>query len=667
MRDGRRPSTPASRLLIDLTQIALSLILCFLAKRKTFNSLLLGEPEKDDFATIEGRHSGDATIPAGSRQFYALGGVIGALFAIQAFTDEESAKMKNLTELHVMFPVCSLLLLVYLHLAFGRSVGLGSWIAVILQFCGLYMVKSAVSARFDQTITPSVLSFPIVSSVAFIASYYTLRRLDRSFVNFARFALVVFVAKLIFAATMSGTIGSTAQGALSNTFDFGAALLLVCECFRGVFMLMTLASHDVVLVSVLLTFANTWWLASSALFAHLFAFGVIGGCAIAVLGSYFYLQQVPKGDEVARESFKLARFLGITSFLIIVMLVSRTYQPVEQAKPAPSVQQLLRFEASHPNCRPRKEPASLRPLWESDYHEFDNVLLIVFFSHARYDVNLDFYQEVYSKYFPNIVFIGPENREDAGFRHSFDVVVNSYHSTEDMTVWKLSGRMAHHMLYQVMSENDCGYDGYLWAPFDTFLNVPRLQQFDQTRFWYHSPWAQYVPNPALNAENKHAPPLAPSSPAPDPYPANPEDIRNYTWWWSSKEYGLDVCLPRIREVGGSADTVYIPHRHAKSFRETLAIFLETTCFLEIATPTTLHLVNPRHEPILFVDHYWIWYEPLNASFVRNQWADGFEVDTFHTYHWGDRTERGWEPHAGIVEDTRRVLAESAARQGIDWK
>jgi len=307
-------------------------------------------------------------------------------------------------------------------------------------------------------------------------------------------------------------------------------------------------------------------------------------------------------------------------------------------------------------------------------------------------VNLDFYKEVYSKYFPNMVFIGPANREDAGFQHSFDVVVNSYQSAENMEVWAMSGRMAHHMLYQVMSENDCGYDGYLWAPFDAFLNVPRLQQFNKTRFWYHSPWAQYVPNPALNIvdvsaqNNQHAPPLAPATRSPDPYPENPEDIHKYDWWWGNKVYGLEVCVPafekvplhlrenlagynggKTRLVGGSSDTVYIPGQHAKAFRDTLGIFLETSCFLEIATPTTLHLVAPRHEPILFVDHWWIWYEPLNTTFVRNKWAEGFEVDTFHTFHWGDPAEGGWKAHDGIVEDTRRVLAESAARQGIDWK
>ena len=72
--------------------------------------------------------------------------------------------------------------------------------------------------------------------------------------------------------------------------------------------------------------------------------------------------------------------------------------------------------------------------------------------------------------------------------------------------------MAHHMLYTAMNEYDC-YDGYLWAPFDTLLNIPRLQQFDQRYFWYHSPFAQYVPNAALGDEvvnqnvSMHPPPL----------------------------------------------------------------------------------------------------------------------------------------------------------------
>ena len=39
---------------------------------------------------------------------------------------------------------------------------------------------------------------------------------------------------------------------------------------------------------------------------------------------------------------------------------------------------------------------------ERTYHHFDDILLIVFFSHARYDANLDYYREVYAEFFPNV-------------------------------------------------------------------------------------------------------------------------------------------------------------------------------------------------------------------------------------------------------------------------
>ena len=188
---------------------------------------------------------------------------------------------------------------------------------------------------------------------------------------------------------------------------------------------------------------------------------------------------------------------------------------------------------------------------------FDDVLLIVFFSHARYDTNLDSYHDVYSEYFPNvmppplhttafphlplsiktqILFIGPASREDAGFDHSFDVFVDTFHAAEDLSnpdEYKMGGRMAHHMLYAAMQEHPC-YDGYLWAPFDTLLNVPRLQLFDRDRFWYHSPFGRYVPNPALDPSamgnaSLHAPP-ANISPEPADMPT-PWKGWGDDWWY----------------------------------------------------------------------------------------------------------------------------------------
>ena len=149
---------------------------------------------------------------------------------------------------------------------------------------------------------------------------------------------------------------------------------------------------------------------------------------------------------------------------------------------------------------------------------------------------------------------------------------------------------------------------------------------------------------------------------------------------------------RDRLIGGSADTMYIPGRHRATFMSTLALFLQTNCFLEIAAPTTLHLALPRDEDILYVDHvrpylsslfffvrvtkrltlffyqWWIWLPPFDTAFVRGQWAEGREVDTFHTFHWGEPTGDGgkWEPRPERVRDVRRLLQDSAARQGISF-
>ena len=57
-----------------------------------------------------------------------------------------------------------------------------------------------------------------------------------------------------------------------------------------------------------------------------------------------------------------------------------------------------------------------------------------------------------------------------------------------------------------------------------------------------------------------------------------------------------------RFIGGSADTVYIPGKYSQEFVQVLGFFLNTNCFLEIATPTALHLVVPPEDTIQYVDH-----------------------------------------------------------------
>ncbi|KAF7292053.1 hypothetical protein MIND_01231400 [Mycena indigotica] len=336
-----------------------------------------------------------------------------------------------------------------------------------------------------------------------------------------------------------------------------------------------------------------------------------------------------------------------------------------------------------------------------DFHAFDDVLVVVFFSHARYDINLDGYREAYSAYFPNLLFIGPASREDRGFTHSYDVALDSYMSHEDLDVgWpKLGGRMAHHMFYTAVKDHPC-YGGYLWAPFDALLNIPRLMQFPQDRLWYHSPFAtRFVPNPAQTPQGtadmkrdeqvvlKRPPPAQVSDAYKTAYGRYEKNARSWggawEWWWGEKYVGLGACLrffysqpqhmrdrlagltgSEHRVIGGSADTMYIPGHLRADFLDVLGTFLRTDCFLEIALPTTLHLILPADEEIVWVDHWWKNDPPFNTTYVRDLWAAGYEVDSFHSFHWGDVQADGFfGPNRDAVRDVRALLADSFARQG----
>jgi hypothetical protein len=72
------------------------------------------------------------------------------------------------------------------------------------------------------------------------------------------------------------------------------------------------------------------------------------------------------------------------------------------SRPEKSLTSLF-YLPDRPICRRR--PLHVSPLRASDsrkYRYFDDVLLIVFFSHPRYDTNLDSYRKVYSGLFPNV-------------------------------------------------------------------------------------------------------------------------------------------------------------------------------------------------------------------------------------------------------------------------
>ncbi|KIJ62721.1 hypothetical protein HYDPIDRAFT_114413 [Hydnomerulius pinastri MD-312] len=490
----------------------------------------------------------------------------------------------------------------------------------------------------------------------------------------------------------------------SHSFNISLAsptfVLLLVEAGRDITAMFIIHDFDAIMEGILISLASTFLISIDTLRLIETPPSAFLGCVIATVASVVLVLNLrQRSDEQREVSLSTRRLVvAVATFLVALIYVCAvlfhdTVPPLPISLPYWT--EVFKPHSSTPSCTRKALPLSTLSQSEGNYTHFSNVLLIVFFSHPRYNDNLDFHREVYSAYFPNIVYIGPASREDKGFAHSYDVLVDSFQSDEDLSdpsFYKMSGRMAHHMLHTALQEYDC-YDGYLWAPFDTLLNVPRLQQFNQNLFWYHSPWGRPVPNPALGDfgpeptlnKGRHAPPALIS---PDTSVILTETWRGWgpDWWLGDPHVGVSVCMEaflrvpsemrtrlaaltegKTRLIGGSADTLYIPGRHRRVFMEVLALFLETNCFLEIATPTTVHLVVPTGEPIQYVDHWWIYQPPFNATFVRQKWAEGFEVDTFHTFHWGDRGEDGiWTGDHHHVADVRHLLKESADRQGIEF-
>jgi hypothetical protein len=93
-------------------------------------------------------------------------------------------------------------------------------------------------------------------------------------------------------------------------------------------------------------------------------------------------------------------FFVFASASIYAAYTALGQDPPKSPEIVPSVSRLL-----HPTevvCIRNARPLSSIRDEDRVYHAFDNILLIVFFSHARYDANLDYYRATYEEFFPNV-------------------------------------------------------------------------------------------------------------------------------------------------------------------------------------------------------------------------------------------------------------------------
>lgn len=602
---------------------------------------------------------------------------------------------------HMFSLVTPLLCACLLQLLFRRHFSSTTWNSLIFQLAGLALIQCSTS------LSPVKLSSTVMLIGRLYLQSVLLSWMDIVFkssdhplsgLNIIAWGAssVLYLAAYVF-ANLDNLVGFS-----FSVFGLTVAIVSAIELVAMTFVL---KHYDAVVVGV------SGYLVSCILSFFAILIGgtgyrlvVILGLGVSVYGLAMFITErslqdqdaEPKEEDLQSEEspIKAAIALGIAGIASVIATVAISSQVTGVGLQSPQPTTWFDFTSLPPSqakawCprRPLNKLSGRKETRRRVTSAFDNVLLIVFFSHPRYDVNLDYHLEMYQDYFPNILYVGPQTREDAGHKGVSDVLVDGFKSDEDLDGdwYKMAGRMAHHMLFTAMKEHPC-YDGYLWAPFDTFLNVPRLIQFKQDTIWWHSPFQDiitYVDNPAVTNASHHAPPgkVQPGSAK--------ELIAQFKhwgtdWWWGEPHVGLQVCMPAfemapanqraqlsrltdgaLRMIGGSADTLYLPGYLRESFLETLDPFLNTDCFLEIAVPTAVHLIRPPSQKISFIDHWWIWEDPLNATFVRNQWSKGYEVDTFHKYKFGQKDENGHfhgEPaHIVAVQD---LQADSFKRQGM---
>lgn len=112
-----------------------------------------------------------------------------------------------------------------------------------------------------------------------------------------------------------------------------------------------------------------------------------------------YASQAPR-HWIVRVTSAIAVTVASIWLLFASHHTGREMLAVHDIPKSPSI--LDHIASSNVTCQRRPLASTSYFPGKRTYHAFDDVLLVVFFSHARYDVNLDYYRDVYSEFFPNV-------------------------------------------------------------------------------------------------------------------------------------------------------------------------------------------------------------------------------------------------------------------------
>ena len=202
---------------------------------------------------------------------------------------------------------------------------------------------------------------------------------------------------------------------------------------------------------------------------------------------------------------------------------------------------------------------------------YNNILLIINYNIPGYLRLSEYFFEIYKKYFPNIVFINPDNNsKDNANTINCQVSNNGFYS---------------YACIEKIYQNFPNYDGYLLTNDDDYLKVWELENYD-----FDIPW-NYRFNP--DGLNKKWDMYQFCLNLTDICENNLEWKRNITNFYG--EYKL---------FSGFSDLYYIPKYYISNFIEISKKMLDSKIFLECAIDTIFAIISAPKNQIIHIRALW---------------------------------------------------------------
>ena len=202
---------------------------------------------------------------------------------------------------------------------------------------------------------------------------------------------------------------------------------------------------------------------------------------------------------------------------------------------------------------------------------YNNILLIINYNIPGYLRLNEYFFDIYKKYFPNIVFINPDN--------------NSNDKTNTINCQASNNGFYSYACIEKIYQNFPNYEGYLLTNDDDYLKVWELENYD-----FAIPW-NYRFNP--DGLNKKW----------DMYQfcLNLTDICENNLEW---KLNITNFYGEYKLFSGFSDLYYIPKYYIQNFIEISKKMLDSKIFLECAIDTIFAIISAPKNQIIHIRPLW---------------------------------------------------------------